>query len=438
MSDTHYFEYWLATSAISFTGTCTTTVSADGPTKDKYQAAASLTTRADGPQEPVSLIVNSGHADTKLSLGLTEDGRLTSSDLESTGEGPTLLGSAVSIVTSLATVAETAVKGEFVAPEGDDKGEGDKSGKKRPERKPFAGQHQLDQLTDGENKLTDYLVQLSNHIAGDANNAPDRPHPDDLLVVRDALKLVDEQRDRLTKEQVAWAAAQQTTSAISASYTIDIRDLPTCDDGHEFKPGPELSAAARTVWNELGLMMCLVDDHQPQVAVSDPRNDLDDGAPVQDGAETSIWYRRPRRVRLDLWKKKDGAEKEQESEEAELVQSSQVEIVDKHCQHIPLPLPNGNFWAHDHVSVKMGALGTPVSISDDRVPGLASAATELSKVPSQIASGISDASSISADWQKAFPAAPSAAAQQTATLKAQEERLRLQAGIKKLGGVPED
>jgi hypothetical protein len=420
MSDSVDFQYWLATSAISFSGTCTTLTSgSSGKQTKKYQSTASLTTRADITPSPASLTIKDGRDDNKLSFGLTEDGRLISSELDSTGEGATFLGAAVSIITTVVTIVATAVP-KIVA----DVDTGTPT--TEPSEEGFPGQQQLDQLTNGEKQLTAYLIQLSEHIVGDADGTPaSRPGPDDLSVVRSAFDLVSQQRDRLTQEQVAWESAGQTTSSKSGTYTVDVGDLPTSSP---FDPKEEIAAAARSVWNDLGVMMCVVDD--PQFPADSSPND---NAPFQNGAANSIWYRRPRRVRLDLWKRKD--EDGEESEHAELIQSSQADIVDRRCTHIAIPLSEGGFFGHNTISVKVGTLGTPISISDDRVPSIANAATALAKAPSLITGGITDESGIVAAWQKAVP---SAAAQQTAALEAQKDRLQLLADIKKLGGEPEE
>src|ERR1700685_2326796 len=117
MSDPEIFKYWLTTSAISFTGACTTITPGNGDKpKKKYQSAASLTNRADISKGAVSLAIKDGRDDNKLSLGLADDGRLTSSDLDSTGEGSVLLGAVVSIVTAAVTTAAIVLESDSGTP----------------------------------------------------------------------------------------------------------------------------------------------------------------------------------------------------------------------------------------------------------------------------------------------------------------------------------
>lgn len=415
MSDQEHLHYWLATSAVEFTGTHTTTVPAHGgATADEYHSDASLTTRADLVQPAVALAVKDHFADSKISLGLTDDGRLTSSALESLGEGAILLGSAASLVTS--AVADAAAAAKIVAAQIEEGGEA--------AEEPFARQDLLDDLTRSENDLAARLVSLAAQIAGSDGGTPRpaAPGPEDLSALSSALELVSQQRDRLTKEKVAWESAGHTVSKAS-SYTLDVADLPT---GSHFNPHQEMADAAKKVWADLGVMTSVVDDHEPQAHPIDNVPAGDD-APFQPGAEDRLWYRLPRRVRLDMWKKtEDGP--------PELVRSSHVEIIDKHCPHLSLPLGSSGWFGRDTVSVKMGALGTPVLLSSDRDPGLANAATALAKVPTLISTGITDASGIATAWQALDP---SAASRQTAALQAQKNRLQLVADITKLGGSPE-
>src|SRR5215471_2184609 len=103
MNNDSHFTYWLTTSAVQFTGTKTTTTypNTQAAPTSKYDAQATLTLRADreagaaagATDGAVSLDVKHHRfADSKLSLSMTDDGRLSGAEHASTGEGPKILG----------------------------------------------------------------------------------------------------------------------------------------------------------------------------------------------------------------------------------------------------------------------------------------------------------------------------------------------------------
>jgi hypothetical protein len=406
VSGPKYLHYRLATSAVQFTGTHTEAAHAHrGKTFDEYDADATLITRADVAQRAVALAVKHHFADSKITLDLTEDGRLTSSALDIAAGGATLLGPPASLVGDLAPVLEK-ISGAFLTVVPAERGQ---------ENEPFPNEDLLNRLKGSENALVSQLLRIIDRI-----NDPDGATlgaaawaQNDLSVLESALQMVSGQLDRLAREKAAWEAAGQAVK--SCSYIVDVSDLPAGDgfDPEQLEP----TGGAKKVWEDLGIMACVAEDYEAHGKRSedDPEGEH---APFQPRAEKRLWYRQPRRVRLDVWKKTNSG--------SALVRTSQVVIVDKRCRHLSLPLGKSHLHGKGMVSVRIGPLGTPVSLSPDRAPGPADAAA----MPGPISISTSNASGGTA-WRSLDP---SVTARETGARQAQREKLQLIADIAKLRG----
>jgi hypothetical protein len=398
MTDSGILSYRFATSAVQFSGTQTQLAHEVDSGKKEYDSEANLIVRADISVAATTLAIDHHFADSKLSLGLTDDGRLTSTSLDLTGIGSDLLGSVASIAGELAPII--AATAEFVKKP--DSNQAPSNGK-------YAQADLLASLKSAQNDLADALVAASSKIAASYSDGGQQGSAGiSLEVLKTALEIAGDQIDRLTKEQVAWNAAGKVVK--KCTYVVDLGDLPT---GEDLKP-PELGPAAKTVWDDLGIMVSVVNLQSYS------------GNSSQDISGNRIYYRIPRRARLLVWRRVKGSH--------ECIESNDAEIVDKNSEHNWLPLGKDGFFGRDNVSVTIGSLGAPTLISSDHESAVSSAAAALAGAPKLISTGISDMTGISTAWQAAYPS-PSAKA--TAALQAQKDRLQVISDIVKLGGTPQ-
>jgi hypothetical protein len=398
MSNDSHFTYWLTTSAVQFTGTKTTTTYPHSPdAKDvKYDAQATLILRADRAVGPVSLDVkHSWFAESKLSLSMTEDGRLSGAERASTGEGTQILGAVASLTGVLATLAPVIFAAAV------------------PSLEPFPQQDDLKALRDNANKLASKLAIVVGSITAGDNASIEAAGPV-LTVIDKAVSLVDGQIDRLTKQQLAWVAGVDSVETFT--LTLDASELPTKQQLEGGLKDANLDLA-RFVWSSLGIMATVED--AGKVA------DSNEADPFQPGAELAVWYRRPRPARLSIRKMDPSTQ----VVSPDPVSVSDVALLDKKCVHLPIELGKDGLFRTSDYAVTFGANGTPATINSDRDSGLASAAQALAKVPSQVGTGISDITSISAAWSAAHP---SAADRELSELEAKDKRLQLLADIAKL------
>jgi hypothetical protein len=389
---------------VQFTGTKTTTTYQHSPghTDVKYDAQATLTLRADreagaeagAVEGAVSLDVKHHRfADSKLSLSMTDDGRLSGAEHASTGEGPQILGAVASLTGTLAALVAPVIFADAAPPT------------------PFPQQPLLNDLKDDANKLATKLAAVVDNITTADDNASTEAADPVLTVLDKAVNLVDGQIDRLAKQQLAWITGVDSVETFT--LTLDASKLPTKDQLTGGLKDQKVSLA-NDVWESLGIMATV---EAPETAAASTEND-----PFQLGAESAVWYRRPRPARLSIWKRNSDST-------ASLVSVSDVALLDSKCEHLPIELGKEGLFSTNDYAVTFGANGTPATIISDRNSGFASAAQALASVPSQVGTGISDVTSISTAWSAAHP---SAADRELSELEAKDKRLQLLADIAKL------
>jgi hypothetical protein len=391
------FQYWLATSAVTFAGTVTTSTHSHGSGETTtYDADATLGTRADRVQSPVTLAIEERlFAKTKATLKLSDDGRLTGTDVASTGQGAKLLGAATTIAGLVAKAAGVfALAANLTQPSPSDE-------------QPFPNQHLLEKLAEREDALTEQLADLA---VEDASAATKKKFD---LIDR-ALKAIAAQRDRLALEQAAWVAVE-STSTVTHSYVLDLQQLPTED---ELRAGLTADQPAKPVWDTLRIMAVIPE----YTKKSDPHAELGHGAdgPIQNDASRLIWYRRPRPTRISIFKR-------DEDGEIQLVRVTDVEVLDKHSRHFGLALGEDGLFRDTELNIVMGSMGTPTAITTSDDPGVATALAAAAEGPKDFTAGYADMSKLQ---RTLAPADPEAA--KLDTLKAEKSKLQLQADIAKL------
>lgn len=402
MADTT-IHYWLATSAVRFSGTRTTTVPAHlGPTRHTAAAQAELVVRADRHAGALTLQLRTGLLrDDTFSMTLTDDGRLQGSDVTHVGQGGVLLGAIASLagqVIGAAAGATRPVRVGVVPEPGDD----DTTAV-------------VDESSFGEQELLTALVDRENVLARQLLVATDK---DQLSAIGTALGLVAAQRQRLETARAIWAAGTATTQDVDV--TLDLGQLPTAQQLHGEDGGLDGRPEARDVWHRLGIM-ATVEAYRP---VDDPDSELGSAPdePLQAGGGTRAWYRLPRPATVTVWR----ADLDHPRAAPTVVRVSTTIVVDRHARLLSLPVAEHGLFGQHQIAVTMGATGTPVSYGVRSHSAAADSASALAGLTGGVGGGI-------ADLAKARTAvAGLGAPDEVARLTVEKETLELQAAIVKL------
>ena len=150
--------YWLATTAIEFVGTVTTSAPAHGgpPPPAAFSAQATTMVRADRkcPRREVSLDP-SKFASEKVTLKFTEDGRLSSSEGNSIGAGPVIVSSLATLVGTAAAAARDVMGVLPVPPE-----DGPQDAVLVPDAEPYPDEGLLDDTIRAQQSVSARLTAL--------------------------------------------------------------------------------------------------------------------------------------------------------------------------------------------------------------------------------------------------------------------------------------
>ncbi|HET9689963.1 MAG TPA: hypothetical protein VFP61_02340 [Acidimicrobiales bacterium] len=397
-------QYFLTTTAVQFSGTVTATVTADAgahaglPTVRRDGTAAVLL-RADAIG-PVELdLERTGLADSDASLSFTPDGRLTSASAATTGTGSAVIAAVSTLVGVGAEVAKDVGGGRLMEVARTTKGT------RHREHHPEAVE-QLAEVKSSQAKAVDALIGLAARL-----DAPATGDGDELDRIDKALTLLAAQRARLEAE----AAAATTVTTASRTFVLDARQLPT---EAELLAGLEQSGrqAAAEVWSELGISATL-----ERPVAGDPPVDRSGVAPFQAGAATRLWYRRPRRSTLSVWRQVP------DDPTPQLVTSYDLDVFDEHCEHVGLPFSHGRVFGSETISVTLAADGTLATLGEKVTGGVSEVAGALAGIAGGIGGGIKDASGVITALTPATPASPDA--QAVIDLTATRDRLKLEQEI---------
>lgn len=387
-------HYWLATTAVHFTGACTTTVPAHGGQATRAaNAQAELLTRADRPSGAIALTISEKLAESqKFSLTFTDDGRLAGSDATNIGQGSVVLGAIASLAGQVIGAA-TGLKALLVAGS--------------EESKPEFGEQQL--LTD--------LIKRENDLACELLTPTDSTP---FATIGKALKLVAAQRDRLETAKAAWAAGTDTNEAFD--YTLDVAQLPT---EQELRNGIDITRhpEASKIWQQSGIMATV------NVSPASRNMDSELGSEAEVVSEFSssaqAWYRLPRPATITVWT----VDLNDDSATPQPVRTSAVALLDKNSRHMPLPVAEDSIFGQHEVSVTMGASGTPVAYGADTHSGVSDAATALAAITSGFGGGVTDLAAARTGLAGLAPAGPPS---EIAALTTEKQTLELKAAIAKL------
>jgi hypothetical protein len=301
-------RYRLATTAVTFSGTRTIRPGR----RPTFEAEAALVVRADLVAPAFTLTVHDGiFHDTRTSLTFSDDGRLTSSSLDSSGSGAALLGSIVTTIAAVAAVAGGAARRTLTA-EAEGEGGGDDA------RPPDLAVRYRSRTAE---------QSLLQGVAATASALPAARTADAVKAAEAQLAALRTALDEVRQELAAMEPPPRALPPgrkVQYSFVLDVDDLPSEANllDHDKRRSPDLAWAG--VVRRLGIMATVVD---PPAAVAG--RTLDDAA--RDPDPTKIWFRRPRRAEITVWGRiNDGRLMRR--------QVVPVDVVDRHSEHDSLPM----------------------------------------------------------------------------------------------------
>ncbi len=403
-------EYHLPVSCVRFKGdvTFTTDEFAADPHQPKESAKATATLEVMAADEPLlKLDVQPMRlCDTKISVAVTDDLRLTTAGFSSTGQaGPVLLG----VASAVATVAGTAIGlrapgvataagglASVMANGGVEGLVGDLDldllaldmGIKTAEPKDPWQEYQEHQPDQAELLETcrDTVTALERALAEEAAKLATGSDLDSLSrlsALEKALAVAQAELDRLNSRYDKWRAGKISTRGEQYEYVMSLDDLGkgcSVDDSGNitFDPAAPARAAQEQVWDKLGIAV--------QVGRKDSQAKEGSGGnpghlPGQ--RPNRVVLRIPRHTQLTIYERV-GAKTDMK---ARPVESKPHLIMDKDCRFQAIRL-HSSLFGKKVDDITFSDLGGLASYSTERTSGAAGLAQNLSKLPETVTSGL--------------------------------------------------
>ncbi len=427
-SEPDHIAYYLPLSSVRFTGTVTCRRDEALETDEKCVAAtcsADVFVAADHATELKLKIEHGFFRDTNFSFERSEDGRLSSTSAELTGE-------AGKFVTGVLGVAVTAAGAAIGGLPGAAVGGALAAGAVKAQRREVT-QSDDTKLTPQQRVEHKYgttypeMADLRKQYAALATTLPKRiadltaqlaENPEERLAtlgqlraVQQALNLARAELDILNHHFATWRSSTIKSRTKSFEFAVSLDELT--EAGTTIKEGaPDLlkecsgqtAAKVKDIWETLGAFVT-VEDIDARVA--QPDNNA--GATKTD--ETEVLMREPRNVRISLYKKDD-------SDRAELVQSKTYLVVDAGCRERAIRLPKKRLFGKRTSALKFSPGGALTSFSSGETSAGASIGELAGSLPSTVASGLEQSTKL---WDSVSSLRSKALDERLATLKKQVE-----------------
>ncbi len=396
-------EYFLATSAINFSGAKTTTKTVHGGKETvTFSSSAALVSRADAAAGALRLTVPVGRFDDrKLSLKFQSDGRLSSSDLTDKGQGAVVLGAVAKFA---GTVAGAAIRAASIA-----------AVREEPESPVAQGSTDAgtrhSHLVALRSKLVERQSFLTEQLLEPAGSVGD---PTELKGLAKSLKLVAAQLTRVDAEIAAWEGA---TTATSETYgvIVDLADVPSFDPAvppkaADFDALLAKSPLALFAAKKLGLVVTF--------PTANPSHQ--EPAPSK-----GIWYRKPRVTRMSTWKVVFDRDDKLAADPV-LISVMDVAVVDRACRLGLVPVSKKKLFGTTALSTSFADNGALVSFGDNETSGAAAAISAAAGLTTSFGDGVKDFTTTSGAVAGLIP---NADAQDIADLTTQKAKLQLAADV---------
>jgi hypothetical protein len=387
-------KYHLPVSCVRFKGdvTYTTDQFAADPTKPKESAKATATLEVMAASDPpLVLDVRPRHlCDTKISVAVTDDLRLTTAGFSSTGQaGPVLLavaGAAATVMGALTGQAGLASAGAAAtldaargAVEGFATGaEPDitKSVKEAPRRKDPWQEYKKEQPEQAAllESCRMSVANVEKTITAEAAKAGTGSEIDRLALLRSlekTLAIAQAELDRLNLRYDTWRASKTSTWVEQHEYVLSLDDLSKGflfdEDGTLTFDGDEpVQKMQELIWDTLGIAVHAGRGFRPDK--SDPGQ-----------SHNQVIIRIPGLTQLKVYEKVDGKPR--------LVESRPYLTMDRDCATQAIAL-HGSLFGKKADDITFSALGGLATYSTERTAGSAGLAETLGKLPETVGAGL--------------------------------------------------
>lgn len=390
MSDFELY-YRLPVTALQFTGTVTTTVDTvlGGDPTTTPNATIAITTIASANQRRL-VLENGLLRDSTASIVLTEDSRLTSTDLTTTGQvGKTIVG-IVGAAAHVAALAAPALLAALAQPAA----AGTPDEELTPEQK-VAAAYAAASNPPGSNRdvaearasyaglvqdAIEKIAELGPLLLTTEDAAERKEVLRQLTAVEQQLPIWSAQLDKLNAHFQAWrqTTLKQTTESHSATLSLDhLRNAGArVENGvMSFEQRSEWGPTAAERWARFGLMATI-----PYVTPKEIPNP---------GDKNTIVVVIPRTETLSIWQR--------EGDRAVLVQKFQQLVVDDACATRTFTL-DSSWFSRREMSLRFSDLGALTGISGTADSSAAAVAGLLGQLPGTVAGAVGDASKLRTAW----------------------------------------
>jgi hypothetical protein len=368
--------YYLPKSVIRLSATVKTTtdeLSSDPIAPETSDWKAELLTVADNNRGRTVTLGTSWLFDYGIKLAMSEDGRMTSASLDSTGQLGTVLASAAGLAVSIASAATFGLPGvlsRLVPGAGEAITREDLDGSTEEPGDPVAHRYH-EEHPEEFRRLTELKAEYTE--AQDAVTAARRAHRKAAAATRDqawrdyrqlikAANDVSSELDRAKLMFTTWRASKQKTTEVVHECRLAVADLPVLEHesltlDYRMKEGAD---PAEKFYAEVGYLVCLT-ERPPG------------GGMIPAGATTSdarLSVVQPRAVTLVTVRKgTDG--------NPQVTGYQRVLVVDEHCSEVSVPIRKSLF-ARRNTAVTLSELGALVGLElggTSSAAGAAAAAT---------------------------------------------------------------
>jgi hypothetical protein len=411
MAEDVRIPYRLPMSAIRFTGTTqytTDTILAPGEEKPSHSAEITLETVADPSSRLIAKVDRDFLQDTKISFELTEDGRLVTGGVDTTGQAGKVIIGAVGVGASIAGVAlglPAAVAPALLSAAGiaaAEKRRGIAPSDTPEERVAKEYAKRFPGMLSARTEYAELVANLTAEIAktgsevASAKGSPERAElMQRLRALQKVMNTARAELDRLDEHFKAWRASTIKSREEHHEFLFELGALAKAgtrvEEGELRFPEPSGSDAQKeamkraqarvsTIWDRLGALVTLEDDGQDRSAT--------DGEPQSTsvGEIEGVEVRVPHRVTLTLWSKAD-------SGKAVRIHSKPYLITDEASTRFTMKWDESWFGKRS-LKLSFSAGGALTSVSTESTSDAAAIAETAATLPATITGGLEQSSKL--------------------------------------------
>lgn len=409
MAEDVRISYRLPLSAIRFTGETQyteDTILAPGVEVPSYSAEIALETIADTSSSWVAKVDREFLQDTKISFDLTEDRRLVTGAVDTTGQAGKVLIGVVGVGASIAGIAlglpPVAASGLLAAA---GLAAEDTRARKKPTPDEKVAQEYAkrfsvilalrEKYAELVSSVSEEIAKVGSEIASAKSSTKRADLLHQLRALQKVLGLAREELDRLDEHFKAWRASTKVTRKEKHDYLLDLNSIVIAgtrvvDGALSFPripaddPGKDrikqAQARVQMVWDRLGAVVTLGDAEA---------NGSQARAPEQaaaGGEIEGVQVRSPRRVTLGLWTKDDAGK-------AVKIQTKSYLVMDAACSQSTMKWDE-SWFGNRTLKLGFSPNGALTSLSTESTSDAAVIAETAAALPATITGGLEQSSKL--------------------------------------------